>query len=980
MIKHGSLEERIFSIGKEIYAHIQGKTPSIFNKNRWKGKLMEWAMRDDHFRTQLLRFIDVLPVLKTDNLVVKIMKEYFTEDVNTPKIISWGVKRLSKIGIIPKLSGKVIRANVESFSRQFIAGKDPKDALKYIADLRNKGFTFGVDLLGEVVLSDKEANEYVNRYLGVLDFFNVAVAKWKDNPILDNDNVGEMPRVNISLKISSLYSQLNPMNWEGSIELTKTALRQVLRKANAINASVTLDMEHYYLKNITIAIFKSIFMEEEFKDLKFVGIAIQAYLKDTKRDLLDLISWCKDSNKRITVRLVKGAYWDYETIINKQKGWPIPVFLSKEETDQQFEELTALLLNNTEWISPAIASHNIRSISNAIALIEPNNKGIIEFQFLYGMAEPIRNALQSMGYRVRIYTPIGKLLPGMAYFVRRILENTSNESFLRKSFSEEKPFDELIKAPRINIDTPKDDTNIFEFNNHPLLDFSIEENRQKMKNALSKAKNDFNKNIPLFIDNTEIWTEKEILSVNPANPDEIIGRVSAASKNEVEKAIQISRNAWQLWKRIPAITRADYLFRTAEEMKKRQFELASLEVYEVGKSWSEADGDIAEAIDHLNYYGSQMLKLAKPITLWDYPGENNKYFYEPKGVGVIISPWNFPLAISTGMVAACLVTGNCAILKPSSLSPVTAWKLIELFNISGLPSGVLQFLPGYGKDIGDYLVSHKDVDIISFTGSVDVGLRIIKLAAETNSNQRNVKKVIAEMGGKNAIIVDETADLDEAVKGVLESALGFQGQKCSACSRVIVLEDIYVEFTSRLKDAVESITIGSPEDPANFMGPVIDENSLKKVNNYINLAKSDANPILIKNLNEKGYFVGPAIFSSVNNDSPILKDEIFGPVLVIIKVSNLDEAINIANNTNYALTGGIYSRSPNSIYKLSNELEVGNLYINRKITGAIVARQPFGGYKMSGIGSKAGGPDYLLQFMNPKTSTENTLRRGFAPS
>jgi RHH-type proline utilization regulon transcriptional repressor/proline dehydrogenase/delta 1-pyrroline-5-carboxylate dehydrogenase len=374
-----------------------------------------------------------------------------------------------------------------------------------------------------------------------------------------------------------------------------------------------------------------------------------------------------------------------------------------------------------------------------------------------------------------------------------------------------------------------------------------------------------------------------------------------------------------------------------------------------------------------------MIRIGQCRKMGNYPGEENEYFYVPRGIGVVISPWNFPLAIPAGMVSAAVVTGNCVILKPSGRSPVTGRLLVDIFRNAGLPPGVLQYLPGPGEEIGRHLVTHPDVDFIAFTGSREAGLRIMELAARAAPRGKNIKKVIAEMGGKNAVIVDETADLDEAVKGVLESALGYQGQKCSACSRVIVMEDIFGEFTGRLKSAVESVKIGPSEDPSVFAGPVIDSAAVEKIKRYLESGSREGKTIFLRQGESNGYFVGAAAFTDLKKDSPVLSEEIFGPVIAILRAKDIDEALEIANDSVYALTGGFFSRSPENIKRVKEDFLVGNLYINRKITGALVGRQPFGGFGMSGTGSKAGGPDYLLQFMNPRSICENTLRKGFAP-
>lgn len=971
-----TIEEKIRQVGSALQRHMKEEVPSLFERKRWIGRIMDRVMEDEEFKVRLFRFVDVMPALKSDELVVRILKEYFdVSDLDAPLIIRRGVGRLSRGGVSSFIAARIARSGVETLARQFIAGIDPAGGARNMESLRKEGASLSIDLLGETVVSDREAEDYTKRYVGLLDYLVTGSAG-----IMRIHSGGRPHSIGVSLKISSFYSQLDPMDWDGSIENTLLGLRPVLDRAMETKIPITFDMEHYYLKDLTIAIFKRFL--DEYPDFPLAGIALQAYLRDTEKDLAGLIGWAEKKGIRILVRLVKGAYWDYEVAAGRQKGWPLPVFLDKEETDLNYEGLTRIALENSRHVYPAFATHNIRSISHAAAAADTLKvpRDAFEFQMLYGMAEPLRRAIIKTGFRVTVYTPVGEFIPGMAYLIRRLLENSSDESFLRKSFFENRPFDELIRPPEPESRKAGEDQERAPglFRNEPPADFSVASNRERMRFALQTVKSVLGARFPLEVGGREIFTQREIVSRNPADPDETIGIASSGGREEADEAVDAAREAFSNWKEVEPAERAGYLFRAAVEMRKQRFELAALEIHEAGKTWKDADGDITEAIDYLEYYGREIIRLGRKVRLGDYPGEENEYSYVPRGVGVVISPWNFPLAIPAGMVSAAVVTGNSVIFKPSGLAPVTGWKLFQIFRTAGLPKGVLQFLPGPGSEVGEHLVTHPDVDFIAFTGSREVGLRIIRLAGETRPGQRNVKKVVAEMGGKNAVIIDETADLDEAVKGVLESALVYQGQKCSACSRVIVVGDIYDQFTFRLREAAESIRIGSPEDPATFMGPMVDESARRKVEEYIETGRREGVPILIRK-KEKGLYVGPALFGGLSPDSRLGQEEIFGPVVVLLRARDIDEALEIADGTQYALTGGLFSRSPGNIMRVRAGFRVGNLYINRKITGALVGRQPFGGFGMSGVGSKAGGPDYLLQFMNPRSISENTMRRGFTP-
>jgi RHH-type proline utilization regulon transcriptional repressor/proline dehydrogenase/delta 1-pyrroline-5-carboxylate dehydrogenase len=516
----------------------------------------------------------------------------------------------------------------------------------------------------------------------------------------------------------------------------------------------------------------------------------------------------------------------------------------------------------------------------------------------------------------------------------------------------------------------------------PLTDFSREAARQAMRTAVGQVARQLGGTYQPIIDNRLTPAPATFDSLNPSHKRQVVGRCGKASPDQARQAVAAAAAAFPGWRDTDVQRRAGYLHAAAEVLRKRRFELAAWQVHECGKQWREADADVAETIDYCDFYAEEMLRLARPRTR-NVPGEENVYFYEPRGVAVVIAPWNFPLAILAGMTTAALVTGNTVVMKPAEQSAVVGAKLMEVFQEVGLPPGVVNYLPGIGEEVGPVLVEHPQVDLIAFTGSRAVGLHINREAATVKPGQFQVKRVIAEMGGKNAIIIDDDADMDEAVHGVAASAFGYQGQKCSACSRVIVPESLHDPFLARLVAATASLPVGPAEDPGALVGPVIDEGAYRRILAAIERGKGEARLALAgklpPHLAEEGYYIAPHIFADVPPGSSLAQEEIFGPVLAVLKSRDLTHALELANGTQYALTGGLYSRSPAHIARVKREFRVGNLYINRKITGALVDRQPFGGFKLSGIGSKAGGPDYLLQFVLPRTITENTLRRGFAP-
>ncbi|MDR3609297.1 MAG: L-glutamate gamma-semialdehyde dehydrogenase [Ignavibacteriaceae bacterium] len=513
------------------------------------------------------------------------------------------------------------------------------------------------------------------------------------------------------------------------------------------------------------------------------------------------------------------------------------------------------------------------------------------------------------------------------------------------------------------------------FKNEKLTDFSKKENLVNQKQALAQIRKKLGKTYEIIIGGKKIRTKNKIISYNPSNKEEIVANFYKGNTELVDRAVETAAKKFNEWKNVPPAERADYLFKAASIARRRKFEINAWMILEAGKNFAEADADTAEAIDFLEFYGREMLRYAQKQPITPVPNEKNEMVYIPLGVGVTIPPWNFPFAILVGMSSASIVSGNTIILKPSSDTPMMGRLFVEIMQEAGLPDGVLNFLPGSGSEVGDKLVTHPKVRFISFTGSMEVGIRINELAAKVQPGQLWLKRVVAEMGGKDSIVVDKETNVSVAAKGVAASAFGFQGQKCSACSRAIVDQSVYNDFLRKLRMEVDKLSVGSAE--MNYpMGPVINQNAEKNVLKYINIGRNHGKVLTGgRKIGGNGYYIAPTVICDVKPDARISQEEIFGPVLAVIKSRNFDESIKIANNTKFGLTGAVYTSNSKKLEKAKNELFIGNLYFNRKCTGALVGGHPFGGFNMSGTDSKAGGRDYLLLFMQGKLISEKIMNK-----
>jgi RHH-type proline utilization regulon transcriptional repressor/proline dehydrogenase/delta 1-pyrroline-5-carboxylate dehydrogenase len=992
-----ALKRRTTAIGRELFERV-GRGPRPYQRAWWDDRLMNLTLSDPQVRVQLFRFIDVLPALRSAGSVRLHLDEYLQEAVGrAPWWLKMAVAMAPPESDRERLLAWSARTAAGMMARKFIAGATPDQASRTVLGLRRKSLAFTADLLGEAVISEAEADLYQQTCLKLIRGLSGPLRMAPEIPLIDRDQHGPIPRVNLSLKLSSLTTHFDAIHAEATIAGVAGRLRPIFRTARELGAYVHVDIEQYAYRALSYTLFCRVLSEPEFRDWSDVGIVVQAYQADAESELRMLLDWVQSRGTPITIRLVKGAYWDYEVLTARRLGWPEPVFLRKHESDAMFERCTRFIMEHHDKLRPAFGSHNIRSLAHAIAAAEALDvpPSGFELQTLHGMGDVIQDALVARGHRVRVYTPYGAMLPGMAYLVRRLLENTSNESFLKAGFGERASIEELLKSPeeveamlsasrkrRATPESPDEKAALPPFRSEPATDFARDENRQAMAVAIEDVRQRLGQSYPLLIAGAEVRTgDRRLVSLDPSRSSRAVGRVAMAGPEHADAALAAARQALPGWAATPVRDRARILFRAAAIMRERRFTLAAWEIFECGKPWREADADVAEAIDFCEFYAREMIRLAEPRRR-DVAGETNVCEHLPRGVAVVIPPWNFPLAIPCGMTVAALAAGNTVVLKPAEQSPVIAWQLVRVLVGAGAPPGVISFLPGRGEEVGAALVNHSGVDLIAFTGSREVGLLINHHASLTGPGQDHIKRVIAEMGGKNAIIVDDDADLDEAVVGVVQSAFGYSGQKCSACSRVIVMEGIYDAFLTRLVEAARAIKIGPADDPETLVGPVIDAEARKRIRDYRQLAMQEGRVVLdsdVGELADVGTYVGPLIVADVSPQARVAQEEIFGPVLAVLKARDMDDALQIANGTQYALTGGLYSRSPVHIDRVKGEFIVGNLYVNRGITGALVDRQPFGGYKLSGIGTKAGGSDYLLEFLLTRSITENTMRRGFAP-
>lgn len=980
-------------------AALEGKERArLFALSWWSDRLLSRAMADEQFRVRLFRFVDVYPALRGQREVLEHLRDEFA-GAKVPWWFSAGLA-LGRLPGGPALPASAARRGIDRMAHQFVLGEKSAQVAHAAARMWEEGTTATVDLLGEHTHSDSDAWRYAARLADLVDVLGTSATAWPARPELDSDSRGRVPRASVSVKVSALSPAFATLTAERALARAEELLLPILERARDLGVWVWFDMERYEAKAVTHRLFRDLAGRPELEEL-YTGIVVQAYLRDAADDLASLARWAEGRRIAPGVRLVKGAYWDTETIEAGALGWEAPVHLEKFETDVAYEELAQQLHSHHRSLRGAFASHNLRSL--AAAVVDGRRAGIAdrdyELQLLYGMAEPVHDAVRRAGLRLRVYTPMGELVPGMAYLVRRLLENTSNESFVRRHFAEHESLDELVQSPlekpaeegrggrrrsatrrrRPRRQRPEGRGELTAYRPEPLTPWHLPGAREAMAEAVeAEFVGREVRRVPALVGSEQLTTTATLVSVDPAAPASTVALAADCGPGEVSMAVFGAQEAAASWRRTPVAERVAAVLRLAQVLRSRRMALAALIVREVGKGWDDADAEVCEAIDYCEYYGRRMLVLEAGGEVQSPPGEENRLRYRGRGVAAVVAPWNFPLAIPTGMSVGALVTGNAVVLKPAEQSPAVAGELAAACAEAGFPTGVFSLVPG-GPAAGEALVSHPQVDVVAFTGSRQVGLSIIETAARRDDRRHNVVRVVAEMGGKNPIVVDEDADLDEVVPAVMRSAFGFAGQKCSAASRVVAVGRVHDALVKRLAEAVTSLDLGPPRFPGSQMGPVIDAESHSRLTEVVSRLGDFGTPVVVRgDVPADGFFVGPALVTDVDPLSWLATTELFGPVLAVFRASDFDAAVAVADAGDYALTAGVFSRSPGNVKRALDGLRAGNVYVNRAITGAVVGRQPFGGNALSGVGSKAGGPDYLLQFCDPQVTAENTVRQGYA--
>lgn len=955
-----AIEARTQALGHALLDAAERYSPGL--AERIEDWLLTRAVADDHFRTRLLRYLDVLSALdptRGGDEAKRLAQEYFDDEFpGLPRPLRWLI-RIGRDEHLPAVVvGETAQRATEIFARRFITPPGDETIAKTLDALTSAGRFPSFDLLGEAVQSEAEAEAYVAGYLALL-------AKLGARSDAHATTAGGVARLQVSLKLSSLTSWFTPVDFEGTIRRVRPALEAIALAASRAGVGLTVDMEQYAYRDLAWAVFARTFARgERFGDWDGAGLVVQAYLRDAARHVDEVVAFAQGRGAPIQIRLVKGAYWDYETIVAREAGWPSPVFARKVDTDAQFERVLAPLVAAHPHVRLAVASHNARS--HAIAEAMGEARGLpaqaIEHQTLFHTAEGMSEGLVRMGWIARDYVPVGELPPGMAYLVRRVLENSSQTGFLLQSRAGVSREQLLAAPPGGEPEPPASPQGAGAFQRAVAASWFQADWREACERALAEGRAQWGWRQPLSLEG--VVAAETVAIPCPSHPEGgPIGYADFAGADAVGPAVTAAKRGLRDWGARSVDARVGVLRRAAALLEERQHAFAAQVVHEGGRERVSAYAEVEEAIDFLAWYAAEAERLFARL----------ERVIEPRGVVAVIPPWNFPLSIPCGMTAAALACGNAVILKPAEQTPLVAGRFVELLWEAGVPRTALIHLPGRGETVGAALAGHPDVAMIAFTGSRAVGTALHEIATRVAAPDGGRRTVVAEMGGKNPILVFADADLDEAVAAILPSAFGHAGQRCSAASRVLVERSVFGKLRDRLALAARSLPIGAADDAATRINPVIDREAWNRLQRAAETARREGEVVLDRfdepaqvDGAQASLNLGPLIVTiepSRSRASESAMNELFGPILVLIPFDDEDQAYALANETGYGLTAGVFTRSPRTLERALDAVEAGNLYVNRTITGARVGVEPFGGLGLSGTGPKAGGPDTLVAYV-----------------
>ncbi len=925
--------------------------------------LLTHAVADHRFRGRLLRYMDVLAALDHDaggHEAKRLAREYFGDEFpGLPLPLRW-LMRIARDERLPAVVvGEAARRSAELFARRFITPPGAETVRATIEYLAALGRLPSFDLLGEAVLSDAEARSYLDRYLAL-------IAQLGRDPAAGLRTPSGVAALQVSIKLSSLTARFTPIDPAGTLARVRPALEAVAEAAGRAGIGLTIDMEQHAYRDLTWAIFSATFARgERLGAWPDAGIVLQAYLRETTTHAEAMAAFARARGTPFQVRLVKGAYWDYETIVADANRWPPPVWTEKAATDASYERAFGILARAHPHLRIAVASHNARAHAVAEAHAEALGlpPGTIEHQTLFRTAEGTSRALTALGWQARDYVPVGELLPGMAYLVRRVLENSSQAGFLLQSRSGVAPETLLRPPPERPPAPPVPAPHADDFGRMPEARWQDPAFHAAFEAALASTRAQWPVHLHLRIAGEALPAAETVEVHSPSHPvspggvGTPVAIVAHASAEQATHAAEVVRAGAVRWAATPVATRAAVLRDAASLLEGRAHEFAAWVVHEGGRDRDGAYAEVVEAVDYLRYYAAQAERLFA-----DFAGR-----IAPRGVVAVIPPWNFSLAIPCGMTAAALAAGNGVVLKPAGQTPLVASRLVALLHAAGVPAEALACVPGRGAVAGQALVDSPAVAMVAFTGSREVGTRMHADVARVRPHDGELKALVAEMGGKNPILVFPDADLDEAVDAIIHSAFGHANQKCSAASRVLVAAPIYDRLRDRLIEAARSLHLGAAEHPATQLNPVIDRAAWDRLQRAAAVARQECEVLLDRFAGTPGTLeAGPLIVALPAARALTARtatEELFGPILVLIAFDDEAEAYRIANGTAYGLTAGVFSRSPQTIARAARAIEAGTVYVNRGTTGARVGVEPFGGMRMSGTGPKAGGPDYLWAFV-----------------